>query len=71
MNKIGRNKRLYLKKQGCVFKDGEREPFADSTEIYTQYGEYVGLADLGEKAQTVNFIYKHRLTNLMSVKKSK
>ena len=33
-----------------MFKDGEREPFADSTQIYTAYGEYVGMADLGEKA---------------------
>ena len=70
MDKIGRNKRKWLEKQGCVFKDGEREPFADSTQIYTAYGEYVGMADLGEKAQTVNFIYKHRLTNLMSINRA-
>ena len=70
MDKIGRNKKLWLLKQGCVFKKDEREPFADSTQIYTAYGEYVGMADLGKNEQTVNFIYKHRLTNLMSVRRA-
>lgn len=71
MDKIGKNKRKWLEKQGCVFKKDEREHFGDSTQIYTQYGEYIGLADLGEKAQTVNFIYKHRLTNLMSINRAR
>ena len=73
MNNLGRNKTLWLKKQGCQFKasryieeDGEL-----STEIWTDHNEYVGLADLGKKEDTVNFIYKHRLTNLMSIKRAK
>lgn len=70
MNKLGRNKRKWLEKQGCVFKD-ENMCETDITSIYTAYGEYVGLADLGKKEQTVNFIYKHRLTNLMSIRRAK
>ena len=54
-----------------MFKEDEREPFTDSTEIYTQYGEYVGLADLGKNEQTVNFIYKHRLTQLSSINRAR
>lgn len=69
MDKIGRNKAEWLKKQGCVFKD-EFEYDTHSTPIYTQHGEYVGLADLGNKATTINFIYKHRLTNLMSINRA-
>ena len=87
MDKIGRNKRKWLEKQGCVFlarfetnlanvrkrrsRNDEVERCAYSTLIYTQYGEYIGLADLGEKAQTVNFIYKHRLTQLSSINRAK
>lgn len=65
MNKLGRNKTLYLKKQGCVFKESDLDP--TSTEIWTDHNEYVGLADLGEREDNINFIYKHRLTNLMSI----
>ena len=72
MNKLGRNKTLYLKRQGCVFK--ERKLFdganTTSTEIWTDHNEYVGLADLGKREDSVNFIYKHRLTNLMSINRA-
>ena len=71
MNKLGRNKTLWLKKQGCIFVD-EQEPEGDyTTSIWTEKHEYIGLADLGEKAYSVNFIYKHRLTNLMSINRAK
>lgn len=73
MNKLGRNKTLFLKRQGCVFKeskwfDDDKTP---STEIWTDHNEYVGLADLGKRESTVNFIYKHRLTNLMYINRAK
>lgn len=74
MNRLGKNKTLWLKKHGCVFKDiheSWHEPGESSTEIYTTYGEYVGLADLGDKAFNINFIYKHRLINLMSINRAK
>lgn len=69
MNKLGRNKTLYLKRQGCVFKESKifDEDNTISTEIWTNHNEYVDLADLGKRASNVNFIYKHRLTNLMSI----
>ena len=72
MNKLGRNKALYLKKQGCIFKESKLfdEDDTTSTEIWTNHNEYVGLADLGKKEFNVNFIYKHRLTNLMSVNRA-
>ena len=72
MNKLGRNKTLYLKRQGCVFKEGKLfdEDNTTSTEIWTDHNEYVGLADLGKREDTVNFIYKHRLTNLMSIERA-
>lgn len=72
MNKLGRNKTLYLKRQGCVFKGSKYfdDDNTTSTEIWTDHNEYVGLADLGEWESTVNFIYKHRLTNLMSINRA-
>ena len=72
MNKLGRNKTLYLKRQGCVFKESKMfdEDNTTSTEIWTNYNEYIGLADLGKNEDTVNFIYKHRLTNLMSINRA-
>ena len=72
MNRLGRNKTLYLKKQGCVFKESKLfdEDSTTSTEIWTSHNEYVGLADLGKRESTVNFIYKHRLTNLMSINRA-
>lgn len=75
MNKLGRNKTLWLKKQGCIFVDEEHEEWQRegeySTTIWTKEHEYVGLADLGKKEYEVNFIYKHRLTNLMSVNRAR
>ncbi len=74
MNNLGRNKTLYLKRQGCIFKESNRfygDNTTTLTEIWTDHNEYVGLADLGKKESTVNFIYKHRLTNLMSINRAK
>ena len=73
MNKLGRNKTFYLQRQGCVFKESKLfdEDNTTSTEIWTDHNEYVGLADLGKRAYNVNFIYKHRLTNLMSINRAK
>lgn len=75
MNKLGRNKTLWLKKQGCIFVDEEHEEWQRegeySTSIWTKEHEYVGLADLGKNEDEVNFIYKHRLTNLMSINRAK
>lgn len=73
MNNLGRNKTLYLKRQCCVFKESKLldEDNTTSTEIWTDHNEYVGLADLGKKEFYVNFIYKHRLTNLMSINRAK
>lgn len=73
MNRIGKYKTLYLEKQGCVFKESNifNEGNITSTEIWTDHNEYVGSADLGEIEGNVNFIYKHRLTNLMSINRAK
>lgn len=73
MNKIGRNKTKWLLKQGCVFKpcDIYNENDGLGTEVWTKYGEYVTLADLGSKDHTVNFIYKHRLTQLSSINRAR
>lgn len=73
MNKLGRNKTNWLLKNNCAFKDStiiDPTSVEPSTEIWTSYGEYVGLADLGKRAFNVNFIYKHRLTNLMSINRA-
>ena len=72
MNNLGRNKTLYLKRQGCVFRESKLfdEDNKTSTEIWTDHNEYVELADLGKKASNINFIYKHRLTNLMSINRA-
>ena len=72
MNNLGRNKTLWLKKQGCVFRESEMfdEDDTTSTEVWTGNNEYVGLADLGKNEQCVNFIYKHRLTKLMSTNRA-
>lgn len=71
MNKLGRNKTLWLKKNGCVFKEERDDGIGfSSTAVYTTDGEYVTLADLGEKAYCVNFIYRHRLTQLSSIGKA-
>ena len=72
MNNLGRNKTLWLKKQGCVFKESRLfdEDNKTSTEIWTGHNEYVGLADLGKREYSVNFIYKHRLTNLTSINRA-
>ena len=67
MNNLGPKKTKWLEDQGCYFEKDEADLICDSTQIYidTNNGKvYVGLADLGEKEDTVNFIYKHRLTNL-------
>ena len=75
MNNLGRNKTLWLKKQNCVFKDVHESWHKEndySTEIWTEHNEYVGLADLSSKHQfEINFIYRHRLTNLMSINRAK
>ena len=69
MNNLGPKKKKWLEDQGCYFVDetDSFDPAGENTNIYinTNNGKvYVGLADLGEKESTVNFIYKHRLTNL-------
>ena len=67
MNNLGPRKQKWLEDQGCYFEQDGADLICDSTQIYinTDNGKvYVGLADLGEKDDTVNFIYKHRLTNL-------
>ena len=74
MNKIGRNKTNWLLKQNCVFKNLtiiNPSGAKSFTEIWTKHNEYVGLADLGEKASNVNFIYKHKLTQLSSINRAK
>lgn len=78
MNNIGKYKRDWLDKNGCIFKDVKDKYIKDDyseaikTEVWTVDGEYVTLADLPNKYQyTVNFIYKHRLTKLMSLARAK
>ena len=76
MNNIGRNKTKWLLKNGCKFIDKSGNPVSVvlkqiDTYVETEYGEYVGLADLGKYAYNINFIYKHRLTNLMSINRAK
>lgn len=68
MNNIGRNKTNWLLKNECVFIETPNDIY---TSIYTKYNEYVGLADLGNDEDGVNFIFKHRLTNLMSINRAK
>lgn len=72
MNRIGRNKTVWLLKQECQFVD-EIMPGTEEkvTAIYTKQGEYICLADLGERADVVNFIFKHRLTQLSSIERAK
>lgn len=65
MNNIGRNKTKYLEEIGCVFEKSKLDK--DLTNIYTKDKHcYVGLADLGESENAVNFIYEHRLSKLES-----
>lgn len=67
MNNLGPKKKKWLEDQGCCFKQSDLDPTGESTEIFitTDNGKvYVGLADLGDKEDTVNFIYKHKLTKL-------
>ena len=75
MNKIGRNKTLWLLKQDCVLIEEPHENWqkegGNHTTIWTKYHEYIGLADLGKKESQVNFIYKHRLTQLSSLKRGR
>ena len=74
MNNLGRNKTLWLKRQECVFKESKLfdEDNTTSTEIRTDHNEYIGLADLPPRHQfNINFIYRHRLTNLMSINRAK
>ena len=73
MNNIGRNKTNWLLKQECVFKPGViyDEDDSQGTVVRTKYGEYITLADLGDKCFTVNFIYKHRLSQLSSINRAR
>ncbi len=71
MNKLGKNKSNWLKKQGCIFKEDCVGEFAGTTSVWTSFNEYVGLADLGNDEKEINFIYKNRLTNLMSINRAK
>lgn len=69
MNKLGPKKQKWLEDQGCYFEQAKEpiDPTGESTEIFldTDNGKvYVGLADLGDNEDTVNFIYKHKLKNL-------
>lgn len=74
MNYLSKVKSDWLLKQGCVFVDTHEDwqkPKDFSTTILTAHNEYVGLADLGEREHCVNFIYNHKLTNLMSINRAK
>lgn len=64
---IDKYKKEWLEKQGCKFII---EPQTESVIIVTKDNEYIDLTNLGNEANNVNFIYKHRLTNLMSVHKA-
>lgn len=69
MNNLGPKKKKWLEDRGCYFEQAKEpiDPTGESTEIFldTDNGKvYVGLADLGDKEDTVNFIYKHKLKNL-------
>ena len=69
MNNLGPKKKEWLEADGCYFEETTEpwDPAGTSTNIYKNINGqkiYIGLADLGEKEDTVNFIYKHRLTNL-------
>ena len=60
MNNLGPKKKKWLEDQGCYFESSDIDPTGDSTEIFidTDNGKvYVGLADLGDKENTVNFIF--------------
>lgn len=66
MNKLGPKKWKWLEDQGCYLTE-EKDAWGTSSVIYLDKNGvkiYVGLADLGERASDINFIYKHRLTDL-------
>jgi len=66
MNNLRKEKTNYLKEIGCVFVEEGTD-----TIVKTKYDEYVGLADLGKEAYCIDFIYKHKLTNLMGIQRAK
>ena len=56
MNNLGPKKTKWLEDQGCYFEKDDADLICNSTQIYinTDSGKvYVGLADLGEKEDTV------------------
>lgn len=70
---IGRNKWKWLEKQGVqLVKSDIYDPVETNRSyeiyIYTKDKEYIGLLDLPKQCQdTINFIYKHKLTQLSSI----
>lgn len=65
---IGRNKWKWLEKQGVQLALNDLEKEKTSYKIMTKNAEYIGLLDIPNKWQTeINFIYKHRLTQLSSI----
>ena len=71
MNKLGKNKSNWLKKQGCIFKEERVGEFVGTTSVWTSFNEYVGLTDLKNDGTGIHFIYRNRLTNLMSINRAK
>lgn len=69
MNKLGKKKTLWLQNQGCVFKVDDLNK--NATRVVTEHNEYVGLADLGGKYDSIGFIYKHRLTQLSCIDRAR
>lgn len=67
---IGRNKWRWLEKQGVQLRQDEQKQWHDCARysIWTKDAEYIGLLNLCKRQQdTINFIYKHRLTQLSSL----
>lgn len=64
---ISRNKWRWLERQGVQLKEDYEMGSKDYT-IWTKDAEYIGLLGLNKRHQnTINFIYKHRLTQLSSI----
>lgn len=65
---IGRNKWKWLEKQGVQLALNELDTDKESYKIMTKNAEYIGLLNLPKKHQNeIDFIYKHRLTQLQSL----
>jgi hypothetical protein len=77
-NNLGKRRWKWLEKQGCIitkeyFCNGAEDPnHIPDYEICTNHREYIGLLNLSLNHQwLVKFIYKHKLTKLMNIRRAR